>query len=77
MANGGPYDALMYGFYAFKAMPPEQRAVWRTVFDHYVFQTGGDPAAHLPPQAKGVLGPPTPQLMERMRMTLKQILANL
>ena len=76
-AGGGPYDALMYGFYAFRTMPPEQRDVWRTVFDHYVFQTNGDPAEHLPPHAKGVLGPPTPQLMERMRMTLKQILARL
>lgn len=74
---GSPYDALMYGFYALKALPPEQRAVWRMVFDHYVFCTNGDPAEHLPPHARGVLGPATPERLARMRATLKQILARL
>ena len=72
---GNPYDALMHGFYAFKHMPAEQRAVWRTMFDHYVFCANGDPAEHLPESARGVLGPPTPQLLERMRVTLKQVFA--
>lgn len=75
--TGNPYDALMYGLYALKTLPPEQRAVWREVFDHYVFCTDGDPAKHLPEHARGVLGEPTPQLLERMRATLKQILGRL
>jgi hypothetical protein len=70
---GNPYDALMHALYALKTLPPEQREVWRTVFDHYVFCANGDPAAHLPPAAKGVLGPPTPELLHRMRATLRQI----
>ena len=74
---GNPYDALMYGLFALRPLPPEQRAVWRAVFDHYIFQAHGDPAEHLPPQAKGVLGPPTAELLERMRMTLKQIASKL
>jgi hypothetical protein len=74
---GNPYDALMYGLFALKTLPPEQRAVWRTVFDHYVFCAGGDPAAHLPPQAKGVLGPATPEQLGRMRATLRQIMGKL
>ncbi len=74
---GNPYDALMHGFYAFKHLPPDQRAVWRTMFDHYVFEANGDPAAHLPDPAKGVLGPSSPQLIERMRATLKQIFSKL
>jgi hypothetical protein len=74
---GNPYDALMHGFYALRHMPPEQRAVWRTMFDHYVFCANGDPAEHLPQEARGVLGPATPQLLERMRATLKQIFARM
>lgn len=74
---GSPFDALMYGFFALKHLPPEQRKVWRMIFDHYVFGLNGDPAAHLPPQAKGVLGPLTPELLGRMRATLKQILREL
>jgi hypothetical protein len=70
---GNPYDALIYAFYSLKHLPPEQRAVWRTVFDHYVFCTGGDPGEHLPEHARGVLGEPTPELLARMRATLKKI----
>ncbi|HEU0100388.1 MAG TPA: cupin-like domain-containing protein [Allosphingosinicella sp.] len=74
---GNPYDALMYALFALKTLPPEQREVWRRVFDHYVFCANGDPAAHLPDRAKGVLGPATPERLARMRATLKQILAGL
>ena len=24
-------------------MPPEHRTAWRELYEHYVFQTGGDP----------------------------------
>src|SRR5678816_275306 len=68
---GRPYDALMYAFYALKHLPPDQRDVWRTMFDHYVFGANGDPGEHLPEHARGVLGELTPQLLARMRATLR------
>lgn len=71
--GGRPYDALVYGFFAFKTLPAEQRAVWRNIFDHYVFQTNGDPGEHLPVQARGVLGAPTPALLDRIRRGIKKI----
>jgi mannose-6-phosphate isomerase-like protein (cupin superfamily) len=74
---GRPYDALMHAFFALKHLPPEQRAIWKTAFDHYVFEVNGDPAEHLPEHAKGVLGELTPELLTRMRATLKQIAAQL
>jgi hypothetical protein len=74
---GGPYDALMLAFFAIKVLPPEQREVWRMVFDHYVFCANGDPGEHLPEQSRGILGELTPELMERMRMTLKMLAAKL
>lgn len=69
---GAPYDALLHAFLAFRHLPPEQRAVWKRTFDHYIFCTQGDPAAHLPEEARGVMGAPTPELLRMMRAMLKQ-----
>lgn len=68
---GGPYDALLHAMLALKHLPPDQRAVWRGMMDYYVFETAGDPAAHLPPRAHGVLGTPERGLFERMRAIVK------
>jgi hypothetical protein len=73
---GKPYDALMHAMFAFRGLPDDQREVWRMVFDNFVF-AGGDPVAHLPDHAKGVLGPITPEKLARMRATLRQILGQL
>ena len=68
---GGGYDALLHALLAFRHLPPAQREVWRTMLDYYVFERAGDPAAHLPPQAKGVLGPADPRLFARMRAIIR------
>jgi hypothetical protein len=67
---GLPYDALLHGFLTIRHLPEHQRAAWREVFDHYVFQTGGDPVAHLPPQSRGTLGAMTPELAIQIRQAL-------
>ena len=72
---GGSYDALLHALYAYRALPSDQRAAWKMAFDHLVF--ADDPLAHLPPNAKGVLGPITPEQLVRMRATLKEILRGL
>ncbi len=66
-----PYDALMLALFSLRTLPPDQRRAWRTMFDHLVFQTGGDPAAHLPPAVRGVLGPADADGAARMRATIK------
>jgi hypothetical protein len=70
---GSPYDALLHAIYAIKTLPADQRAVWRMVFDHYVFGVDGDPVEHLPEHARGMLGEPTPEQLARMRATLRQL----
>jgi hypothetical protein len=67
---GLPYDALLHAFLTIRHLPPAQRAAWRGVFDHYVFQTGGDPVAHLPQDARGALGPMTPGLAAQIKAAL-------
>jgi len=67
---GSPWDAMMHGMMSLRALPPDQRRAWRAMFDHYVFETDGDPGAHLPDEARGVLSPPTPESAARMRRVL-------
>jgi hypothetical protein len=74
---GSPYDALLHAVYGIKTLPADQRAVWRMVFDHYVFGLNGDPVEHLPEHARGMLGDPTPEQLGRMRATLRQLFQRL
>ncbi|MNU10283.1 hypothetical protein D3C72_2573470 [compost metagenome] len=55
-------------------LPKPQRDAWKAIFDHYLFEANGDPAAHLPEARKGVLGPLTPRLAQNIRAYLKRAL---
>lgn len=50
-------ECLVHGLVSLRALPVEQRAAWRALFDHYVFALEGDPASHIPPERRGMLGP--------------------
>ncbi len=67
---GSPFECLVHGLLAIRCLPPAERNAWLALFEHYVFQTGEDPAAHLEPQNRGVLGPMTPQLSQQIRAFL-------
>jgi hypothetical protein len=69
---GSPYDALLHALYAFRHLPENQRAAWRTIVDHYAFAADGDPGAHLPATARGIVGDLEPGLLDRMRATLQR-----
>lgn len=71
---GSPYDGLMHAIYAFRHMPADQRAVWRSLLDYYVFGAADDPGAHLPAQAQGILGPPSRENFAAMRDFIRQVL---
>ncbi|NMW30463.1 cupin-like domain-containing protein [Altererythrobacter sp. RZ02] len=72
-ALAGPYDALLHALAAFRHLPPEQRNVWQMMLNHYVFEDNGDPSAHLPDHAKGILAPASPELLAQMRQMLRGI----
>jgi hypothetical protein len=72
---GDGYDALLAGLSSIAALPADQRAAWREMFDWMVFRTHGDPAAHLPPAARGVLGKLDEEKLGRMRATLLESLS--
>jgi hypothetical protein len=48
-----PFGALLHlAYILYRDMMPEQRQAWRALYDHYVFQTGGDPTQALPPDQR-------------------------
>lgn len=67
-----PDDVLLLALTSIRGLPDDQRTAWRALFDHYVFGANGDPAAHLPPDVKGILGPITPEQVARARAALMQ-----
>ena len=69
-----PQLSLMHALLTMHELPDRERAAWRVMFDHYVFRDKGDPAAHLPGTAKGILGQRSPELIERLKAELAQAL---
>ncbi len=51
-----PILALIYSMALMSGLPADQRQVWRTFFDHFVFQSDGDPREHLPSDLPDVMG---------------------
>ena len=70
--SGGGYDALLHALLAYRHLPDDERAVWRMIFDYYIFGDA-DASAHLPAHAKGMIGPASPRLFAQMRATLRRI----
>jgi hypothetical protein len=52
-----PTNALMLALMTMRDLPPAQRAAWQGLFRHYVFDSDGSEAAHIPPSARSVLAP--------------------
>ncbi len=71
---GGAYDALLHAILAYRHLPEPQRGFWRMMTDHYVFEADGDPGAHLPPHARGIMAQGSPPLFARMRAMLRKAL---
>src|SRR5690606_33141993 len=72
---GSPFDALLHAILAIRDMPPNQRAAWKVMFEHYAFGENGDPVGHLPPEARGALGAHDPRMRQQIRMMLLNSIA--
>lgn len=68
--HDSPMNALWLALATVRDLPPAERDAWRALFDHYVFEAGEHTAAHLPPDARGVLGPLDETAHRRLRALL-------
>ena len=67
---GTPQDVLKHALLGIRGLPPEQREVWRIVFEHYVFGAPDAATEHIPEQARGVLAPLAENDARRLRALL-------
>lgn len=51
-----PTITLMHALLTLRGLPPAQRRAWQEQFRHYVFDSDGSEAAHIPQGARRVLG---------------------
>lgn len=65
-----PMNALMVAMMTVRDLPPEQRAAWRALFDHYVFESGEHTTAHIPPAARHMLAPLDSDAVRSLRAQL-------
>jgi hypothetical protein len=70
--GGSPmFDCLLHCMLTLRRMPPEARAGWRALFEHYLFGPDAAVTAHIPPERRGLLGEMTPELAQQIRTLLR------
>jgi len=67
-----PMNALMLAILTVRDLPPEQLKAWQNLFRHYVFEADERTLAHIPPQARRVLGPLDADSARELRARLLQ-----
>ena len=67
---GSPFDCLLHGMLTLRDLPAEQRALWRAMFEHYVFTAPDEALSHLTREQRGMLGPPSPERTQAIRAIL-------
>ena len=65
-----PLNTLMLALMTLRDLPPAQRQAWKVLFDHYIFEADEHTAAHIPPDARGVLAPITQDRARHLRAFL-------
>ena len=61
-ASGLPFTALIHAIQAYRHLAQPERNAWKSLVEHYAFESDGDPAAHLAPNNPGILAPMNPDL---------------
>lgn len=72
---GQPQDALNHAILSIRDLPAEDRAIWRDLFDHFVFDSGPAAKDHIPVGARGVLDPLTAETAGRLKAFLLRTLS--
>jgi Cupin-like domain len=65
-----PYQTMLHSLLSIRYLPEGERNAWRALFEHYIFQTYGEPMSHLPIESRGSFGSMTP---EKAKMLMTQM----
>ena len=72
---GSPYGALLHAALSLRDLPADQRAVWHAIFGQLVFSDPEVALKHVPPDKRGLLGPPSQARAQEVRNILAQAFA--
>ncbi len=67
-----PNHSLLHAMLTIAKLSPDQRQSWRHFFDYFVFQTQGDPAAHLPQDLNDIVTRLSPEQRTSVYEFLKE-----
>jgi hypothetical protein len=69
-----PMSTLHHALLTIRRLPPSQRAAWKEIFNHYIFESNDETNAHIPEQAQGILGAMDEDLARKLRsLVLNQL----
>lgn len=66
----GPVQAMIHALLAFRDMPPARRAAWRALIEHFALADVQEQAPYLPDNARGILGPISPEMRRELHRTI-------
>jgi hypothetical protein len=67
---GAPLNVLQHAVMGLRDLPAEQRAVWKQLFEYYVFEAKDENFEHIPEHVRGVLNPMTEETAREIRSLL-------
>jgi hypothetical protein len=70
---GSPYGVLLHAALTLRDLPADQRAVWRALFDNFIFTDPETSMGHLSPEKRGLLGPRSAARTREVRSILGQM----
>ncbi len=62
-----PLFTMYHALLSIRDLPDDEKAHWRRMFDHYIFETNGKPMEHVPEHARGVFQDITPRRVVALR----------
>lgn len=71
---GAAQNVLNHAMMSIRDLPAHEKAHWKSLFDHYIFDNSPDVTDHLPEIGRGILGPMTPDNASKIRNFLIKML---
>jgi hypothetical protein len=69
-----PLSTSLLAMLTMRSLPAQQQRAFLAMIRHYVLAEGGEPASHIPAQARGILGSPGPLEISGFRRVLREAL---